>query len=92
MKQIVIEIPEYKDYKSARAAIDFILGEADKIEAEACEIADRFGVEFYTSDYGSGRTYYPKGSTQSDADWNGWDVDDEGKLTEGVWQSSSDQC
>lgn len=92
MAQIVIDVPDCNDAKSARAAIGIILAGTDKLEDAATELADKFGVEFYTGDYGNGRTYYPKGSHQSDANWNGWETDDEGNLAYGVWQSSSDNC
>ncbi|QEG12616.1 hypothetical protein POTTS_4 [Klebsiella phage vB_KpnM_Potts1] len=93
-----VEVPEYNDYKSARAAIDAIMGLVDDIEAEAENIADEMGVSFSTGDYGNGRTYHPKGTNAED---NGleyycscYDVelDENGLTTEGAWVSSSDMC
>jgi hypothetical protein len=50
-------------------------------------------LTFDVGDYGNGRTYYPVGY---DAHWlvghHGVEVDENEKLVEGVWLSSSDMC
>ena len=70
-----------------RAAEDEILGRAEAVADEFCE-------SFSYGEYGSGRTYFPKGT---DADSIPWDFEDEaniedGKSTVGVWVSSSEMC
>lgn len=92
-KVIQIEIPEYSDRKSAAAAIAKLLERSEEIEQAAEIIADEHCLTFNTGDYGSGRTYYPVGY---DAHWlvgyDGVEVDENEKLVEGVWLSSSDMC
>lgn len=92
-KVIQIEIPEYNDHKSAAAAIAKLLERSEDIEQAAEVIADEHGVIINTGDYGYGRTYYPVGYN---AHWlighEGVEVDENEKLVEGVWLSSSDMC
>lgn len=91
--QIQIEIPEYNDRKSAAAAIAKLLERSEEIEQAAEVIADEHCLTFDVGDYGNGRTYYPVGY---DAHWlvghHGVKVDENEKLVEGVWLSSSDMC
>lgn len=93
-----VEVPEYNDYKSARAAIDAIMGLIDHIEAEAENIADEMGVSFSTGDYGNGRTYHPKGTNAEDngleyyCSYYDVELDENGLTTEGAWVSSSEMC
>lgn len=92
-KVIQIEIPEYNDRKSAAAAIAKLLERAEQVEQAAEIIADEHCLTFNTGDYGSGRTYYPAGYNGSWLEGHeGVELDEENKLTEGVWLSSSDMC
>ncbi|AVR55320.1 hypothetical protein PSH1140_115 [Enterobacter phage myPSH1140] len=92
-KVIQIEIPEYNDRKSAAAAIAKLLERSEEIERAAEIIADEHCVTFDVGEYGNGRTYYPAGH---DAHWlveyHDLEVDENNKLIEGVWLSSSDMC
>lgn len=94
------EIPEVTDAKSAQEAIKILLEPVGLTEAE--EIADKYKLRMYRGDYGSGETYYPKGT---EVEENGLehscsyydydlDTDEEGKeiLANGIWVSSSDMC
>ncbi len=70
-----------------RAAEDEILGRAESVADEFCE-------SFSYGEYGSGRTYFPKGTHEDEIPW---DFEDEaniedGKSTVGVWVSSSEMC
>lgn len=70
-----------------RSAENEILGRAEAVADEFCE-------SFSYGEYGSGRTYFPKGTN---ADEIPWDFEDEaniedGKSTVGVWVSSSEMC
>ncbi|AAP76041.1 RB69ORF139c hypothetical protein [Escherichia phage RB69] len=64
-KIIEIKVPEFNDAKSASDAIYKLLNQAERIEEEATKIADQYAVSFSVGDYGSGRTYYPKGEIVS---------------------------
>ena len=99
MPKIEIEIPEYNDQKSARAAVRAI---ADAMEGqllgEIAGIADEYNFEAHIGDYGNGQTYYPAGTDVAEnylehiADSNGVEVDENGWTTEGMWVSSSEMC
>lgn len=93
MTIIEIPIPEYNDVKSARQAIQYLMNQTDTIEAAAEQIADEHGVTISAGDYGYGRTYYPAGYKGSWLEgYEGVELDEDEKLTEGVWLSSSDMC
>ncbi|AYD79339.1 hypothetical protein KNT78_gp097 [Shigella phage phi25-307] len=99
-KIIEIKVPEFNDAESASDAIYKLLNQAERIEEEATKIADQYAVSFSVGDYGSGRTYYPKGEIVSqwmkdEIENNGGDVKREGNgyvITEGAWVSSSALC
>ncbi|QHR72536.1 hypothetical protein [Escherichia phage CLB_P2] len=96
MNKIEIEIPEYNDEKSAEKAIYALLGKVDIIESKCEAIADKYGIQFGTGDYGSGRTYYPVGYECSqwfkdEIENNGGEVEN-GVVTVGAWVSSSAMC
>lgn len=91
-KTIQIQIPEYSDSRSASAAIQKLLAQSSEIEIEAEKIADEYQVSFSVGDYGSGRTYYPKGSAADVWGSEGWEQDENGNLVEGQWLSSSEMC
>ena len=68
----------------------------EKIKDEVAELADKGGVQAYWGEYGeNGQTYYPKGTDIED-NYLGWRAseyaDEDGKLTEGMWISSSEMC
>lgn len=93
---IETEIPAVTDAASARRAIEILLEPTDMTAAE--ELADLYGIHAYRGEYGSGETYYPKGTVASEyyleypADNHGIDIDADGKITEGFWVSSSEMC
>lgn len=72
-------------------------GEAfiEKLKDEIAELAEKGGVTAYWGEYGSGETYYPKG-TDVEKHYIGWHAsqyaDDNGILTEGLWIASSEMC
>lgn len=93
------EIPEVTDAQSAREAIKILLEPVGLTEAE--ELADKFDLTMHRGDYGSGETYYPKGTDVEDnylervcyeQDHDTHEVDGKSVLTYGVWVSSSDMC
>lgn len=97
-KEVVqIEIPAHTDYASGYKAINEIMAATDEVEAAAMKIADLYGIQFSTGDYGNGRTYYPKGSNSDEygleyhCSCEGVPIVD-GKLAEGIWMSSSEMC
>ena len=73
--------------KQANALITAKLAQVAAILKECEAVADAAGVTFYISPggYGSGSTYYPKGSPD-------WESSDEESANEGHWQSSSVSC
>lgn len=96
MNKIEIAIPKYYDEKSAEKAIYSLLNKTSEIEKHCEEIADEYGIEFSTGDYGTGRTYHPVGYECSE--WfahhienNGGRVEN-GIVTVGAWVSSSEMC
>lgn len=96
MNKIEIAIPEYNDEKSAEKAIYDLLSKVDTIESKCEEIADKYGIEFGTGDYGTGRTYHPVGYECSEwfthhIEANGGRVEN-GVVTVGAWVSSSEMC
>lgn len=82
--------------EEAQKAINKLVDLADNlIENEATTIADKFGLNFSVGDYGSGRTYHPKGTDKSEMKYYdsynyGYDID--GKTLFGHWISSSENC
>lgn len=91
---VVKTLKEPTTKKEADDAICELLNATDVGENIAEELADKFGIQFSTGDYGNGRTYYPVGTEK------GWttreryygDYDENDQTTEGFWVSSSDQC
>lgn len=66
------------------------------VKAEVADLADQAGVQAYWGEYGEGgQTYFPKG-TDIRENYLGWEAseyaDENGKLTEGMWISSSSMC
>lgn len=83
--------------KEALNAINSLLKKLSEHESnllgQACEIADKAGVQFSHGDYGSGMTYYPKGTPENELRWsNYYEGFEDGKSSEGYWMSSSEQC
>ena len=69
-----------------------------RLKGEIAKLADAGGVEAYWGEYGSGETYYPAG-TDVEANYlesvcYDYDIpiDEEGKLLQGAWVSSSSMC
>ncbi|ADO19483.1 hypothetical protein CJ20_218 [Escherichia phage CJ20] len=96
MNKIEIAIPKYYDEKSAEKAIYSLLNKTSEIEKHCEEIADEYGIQFGTGDYGSGRTYYPVGYEcsqwfKNEIENNGGEVEN-GVVTVGAWVSSSAMC
>ena len=87
---------EITNAKEASDAIQALISEGERlIDVEATRIADAFGVEFSVGDYGSGRTYNPKGTPEDDLSYvySYYDgFDEEGKSLSGHWVSSSETC
>ncbi|BAQ22791.1 hypothetical protein AU156_gp141 [Edwardsiella phage PEi20] len=96
MEVIETRIPLVTDAASARKAIEALLEPVDEARAE--QLMDKYGISMSRGDYGNGETYYPKGSNASEyyieyaCSCNGYDLDGNGNLTEGVWISSSEMC
>lgn len=88
---------EKRDYDKeiqelTKAAEEYVETVKDQIAA----LADEGGVQAYWGEYGeNGQTYYPKG-TDIEEYYLGWRAseyaDAEGKLTQGIWVSSSEMC
>lgn len=68
------------------------------MKEDIARLADEGGVHAYWGEYGSGETYYPKGTNAEDnyLKWycRDYDIglDDEGNLLRGAWVASSDMC
>lgn len=68
----------------------------ETIKDEIARLADEGGVQAYWGEYGDGgQTYFPKG-TDVEEHYLGWEgsqnADEDGKLTQGMWISSSSMC
>lgn len=79
-------------HELTKAAEEYVETVKDQIAA----LADEGGVQAYWGEYGeNGQTYYPKG-TDIEEYYLGWRAseyaDEEGKLTQGIWVSSSEMC
>lgn len=66
------------------------------MKEDIARLADEGGVQAYWGEYGDGgQTYFPKG-TDIEENYLGWEAseyaDENGKLTEGMWISSSSMC
>lgn len=85
--------PEQKD---AYKKIEELIKQSERlIDIDATDIADAFGISFNVGDYGSGRTYHPKGASLDSVScsWlDGIEVDENDNLINGIWISSSEQC
>lgn len=96
MEIIETRIPLVTDAASARKAIEALLEPVDEARAEA--LMDKYNISMSRGEYGNGETYYPKGTNIDYAgiDYavrcNGYDTDESGNLTEGIWISSSEMC
>lgn len=98
MKEHVIEIkiPEVTNIQQAREVIKQLLEPIDLAGAE--RLADEYGICAYRGEYGSGETYYPKGTNAEDnyitypCEHYGIEIDENGFTKEGVWISSSEMC
>lgn len=98
MPKIEIEIPEYNDHKSARAAVRAIAEAMEgQLLGEIAGIADEYNFEAHIGDYGNGQTYYPAG-TLIEENYLERVVHEQGiendghAITEGMWVSSSEMC
>lgn len=82
--------------KKASEKIQELIEKSERlIDVEATDIADAFGISFNVGDYGSGRTYHPKGASLDSVScsWlDGIEVDKNNNLISGIWVSSSEQC
>lgn len=68
----------------------------ESVKDEIARLADEGGVTAYWGEYGDGgQTYFPKG-TDIEENYLGWEAseyaDENGKLTKGMWISSSSMC
>lgn len=85
--------------EEARTKIKGLIRLAEKlIERDATSIADEYGISFGVGDSGDGsKTYYPKGTPVDEIYYtsiggDGPEYSVSGKLIEGFWVSSSEQC
>jgi hypothetical protein len=81
-------------YAKIREVLDELRETESRVLSKAESIADEHGVSFSYGDYGSGKTYYPKGTPEHDIPW---DCEDEASIengysTCGIWVSSSEMC
>ena len=89
-------IPLITDAASARQAIEALLEPVDEGRAE--QLMDQYNIRMSRGEYGSGETYYPKGTNidYEGIDYavrcNGYSVDESNNLTSGIWISSSEMC
>lgn len=86
------------DKKEIRALIEKKTKEVEEIienvKDEIAALADEGGVLAYWGEYGSGETYYPKGTDVEKyyISWHSEHYSENGKLTQGLWISSSEMC
>lgn len=93
---IEITIPKVTNAATARKVIEKLLEPIDQSRAEA--LMDEYGIQYSRGEYGSGETYYPKGTNAADAcieyscNCDGVKINEDGTIPYGIWVSSSEMC